>query len=167
MKKHLFYSALFAGAVIVPLHTSLAQTAEKSVAFKTADGKFVTGVPSAGFDLSGTKAGGRQIYNLVDENGGELADGDSVKVMMSDNVKGWKIKDGTLWRGTPAAFKVKKVDNKWAFQARDGKFVGVATGGAVGAVDTLETALQLEIVPATAPAEKKPAVAPATSPAVE
>lgn len=166
MKKTLIYSVISAVAVVAPFDTSLAQAVEKTVAFKTAEGKYITATPGAGYDLTGTKVGSRQTFNLVDENGGELADGDSVKVMTTDGAKGWKMKETELARGTPVAFKIKKVNEKWAFQTRDGKFLGVAASGAVGAVDTAETALQLEVVPATAPA-KKPAASPAASPAAE
>jgi uncharacterized Zn ribbon protein len=174
MKKLVIYSAIAAGALIAPLHTSLAQAVEKTVAFKTSEGKYISVAPNSALDLGATKVGSRQVFTLVDTNGGDLADGDAVKVIQTDAVKddpaakGWKVaKDGTVARGaSPATFKLKKVADKWAFQTPDGKFVGATASGGLGTVDTAETALQIEVLEA-APKEKKSAPAPVASPAVE
>lgn len=169
MKKNLLYSAFLIGALASSVHSAKAQAVEKTVAFKTPEGKYISAAKDSMYDLSGTAPKGRETFNLVDENGGELADGDSIKVMLLDGTKGWKMKEEGLARGSAVRFKVKKVGEKWAIQTKDGKFLGATPSGAVGAVDTVEAALQLEIVP-VASAEKKPAASPAAaaaSPAAE
>lgn len=170
MKTPLYHSALAVAALLAPVHTSFAQAVEKTVAFKTADGKYISAAPNSAVDLSGTKVGSRQVFVLVDTNGGELSDGDSVKIMQAGgdlndpSAKGLKVaRDGAISRGaSPNAFTLKKMDTKWAFQTPDGKFVGATPSGGVGTVDTPDTALQVELVEAAAK-EKKPAPAPAST----
>jgi hypothetical protein len=146
---------------------SFAQEAEKKVAFQTAEKKYVTTGASGSLDLSGTKIGSKQTFTLIDVNGGDLADGDEIKVRYNPgNSAGgtpskpnyWQeSKDGGLKRGGEAGvFKVNKVEGKYAIQTPGGKFVAAPTGeGALTVADKQDGALLLEIVDATSSATPK------------
>src|SRR5215218_1679237 len=109
-------SFLILSALLVPFQLSMGQEVEKEVAFKTADGKYISAAPNSALDLGGTKIGSRQAFMLVDVNGGELADGDTVRITQTGGiegggmkVKGWKVSGEELKRGEkPAAFTMKK-----------------------------------------------------------
>ena len=147
---------LIVSALLVPFQLSLGQEVEKEVAFKTADGKYISAALNSALDLGGTKIGSRQAFMLVDVNGGELADGDTVRITQTAGVegggtkiKGWKLSGGELKRGeNPADFTVKKSGEMWTFQMKGGKFVGLTPTAVLGPVDTAEAALQVQIVDA-------------------
>jgi hypothetical protein len=143
---------------------------EKVVAFATADGKYLTANAGGAIDLSGIKVGSKQKFTIIDLNGGELADGDSVKVRYIPNTAGvpdpskasyWRETEGGIKRGKEGAtFKLKKVEGKFAFQTADGKFVsGTLAAGTLGLSDKQGAALLVAIVvvPASGKVPKKPA----------
>lgn len=158
---------------------SVAEEKEKSVVFKTADGKYVTTATGSMLDLSGTKVGSKQVFTIIDANGGDLADGDDVKIRYNPGASAggtppkpnfWRSAKGELKRGGEGdSFKLKKVENKYVFQTTDGKFVAAPAGGtgALTLADSQDAALKVEIAdaPATAPktssdkpaGDKKPA----------
>jgi hypothetical protein len=135
---------------------------EKRVAFVTAEKKYVTANTSGALDLSGAKVGSKQSFTLIDLNGGDLADGDAVKIRYTPNSGGvpdlskasyWHEKGGGIKRSKEGdTFKIKKVETKFAFQTASGKFVmATVTDGAFDLSDKQDGALLVEIVdlPAT------------------
>ena len=174
MKKTPFL--LIVSALLIPFQLSLGQEVEKEVAFKTADGKYISAAANSGLDLGGTKIASRQAFMLVDVNGGELADGDIVRITQTAGaegggvkVKGWKLSGGELKRGEkPADLTVKKSGEMWTFQMKGDKFVGLTSAGVLGPVDTAEAAVQVQIVDAKGKSAKAAASpAGAASPAAE
>jgi len=174
MKKTRFL--LIVSALLIPFQLSLGQEVAKEVAFQTADGKYISAAPNNALDLAGTKVGSRQAFMLLDVNGGELADGDTVRITHTGRVeggetkvKGWQVSRGELKRGEKSAdFTVKKSGEMWTFQMPDGKFVGLTGAGVLGPVDTAESAVQVQIFDAKGKSTK-PGASPAgaTSPAAE
>ena len=129
----------------------------RTVALRLVDGNFVTASPSGTLDLTGKKIGSKQTFAIIDVNGGELADGDEVKIRYTPNKDGvsdpskasyWQEgKGGIVRKREGGVFKMKKVDTKYAFQTPGGKFVtGTVTDGALGLSDKQESALLVELV---------------------
>jgi hypothetical protein len=155
---------------VVAAAASAPEPAGKAVVFAVADGRYLTANKDGAIDLTGIKVGSKQRFTIIDENDGELADGDSVKIRYTPNTGGvpdptkatyWREKEGGVKRGKEGAtFKLKKVGAKFAFQTAGGKFVtGTVTEGALGLSDKQEAALLVEIivVPASGKIPKKPA----------
>jgi hypothetical protein len=170
---------LAAAPLRAAVHVDTAEVKEKLVAFQTAEGTYIGTDTGGALNTVGPKIGSKQKFTLVDLNGGELQDGDGVKIRYTPNSRGapdtskssyWiESKDG-IKRGHDAdIFKVKKVETKYALQAPSGKYVGPAptpATGMLGLSDKLEGALLLDIVDPTAPVSKsktpkEPVAAPA------
>ena len=143
-----------------------AEATEKVVAFQVG-AKFLTANSGGYLDLSGVKIGSKQTFKLYDLNGGELADGDEVKIQYVPG-KGGATGQGdaskaTFWTETPIdsttqpfgvkrsregqPFKIKKVGTKYAFQNLKGKYVGQpGEEGSLSLVDNQEAALLVDII---------------------
>jgi hypothetical protein len=139
---------------------------EKSVAFQVG-AKFLTANAGGYIDLSGAKIGSKQTFKLYDLNGGELADGDEVKIQYipgkgSAGGQG-DVSKSTFWTETPIdsktqpfgvkrsregqPFKLKQVGTKYAFQNLKGKYVGQpGEEGSLALVDNPEAALLVDII---------------------
>jgi len=146
-------------ALFGALSVSVAQQTEKTVTLKTADGKIITTAAQGGLELGRSQNPGRQTFTLVDSNGGDLADGDDVKIRYnpggSSKPNYWKSSEGKLGRSDKGdTFKLKKVEDKYLFQTSDGKFVAPPSGGSGGLTlaDSQEGALKVEIAEAAAAA---------------
>jgi len=178
MKKGLLaaIAAAIGMLVAVPLkagvHVTVApEPVEKQVAFRTADNKYVSTLTGGFLNLNGEKIGSRQIFTIIDLSGGNLADGDAVKirytpggVAASDQTKSsyWQeTAEGIKRSSEGSVFKIKLVDSKYAFQAPSGKFMtGVVTDNVFGLSDKQANALLLELVDLSAgkpKSSKKPA----------
>ncbi len=147
---------------------SFAQESEKVVRLRTAEGNCVV-IGGGGKTILGgpSRNSSRELFTIIDANGGELADGDEVKIRYTAGTKAdgesskpsfWQVEGANFARrGKASSFKIKKVNDRYAFQTADGKFVGVASGGKdLAIVDTQDAALKVELVAAAA-------VAPATA----
>jgi hypothetical protein len=160
--------------------TAAPEPVEKSVAFRTADNKYIMTVTGGFLTLGGEKIGSKQTFTIVDLNGTDLLDGDSVKVRYTPGgLKGDKAKSN-YWMETPdgikrnsegSVFKIKVVDTKYAFQTSNGKFMtGVEKEGLFSLSDKKADALLVELVDLSSGIPKTPkkhkAEAPAT-PATE
>ena len=143
--------------VAVEKEKPVAGPAERTVAMRLADGSFVTASPNGTLDQSGVKIGSKQTFTIDDVNGGELADGDEVRIRYTPNSGGvpdpakatyWRLgKEGVIRKREGDTFKIKKVDSKYAFQTQDGKFVtGKVVDGALALSDKQESALVVEFV---------------------
>ena len=144
-------------AILVVVQPGFAQEKEKRVAFRTAEGKYLTADTGNALTLSGTKIDSKQTFTLIDLNGGDLADKDEVRVRYTPNSGGkpdpskasyWKeISEGIKRAREGDVFKVKLVESKYAFVAPSGKFVGQPLeGGVLGVTTNVGGALTLELV---------------------
>src|SRR6266404_6693468 len=157
--------------VAVPLqagvHVTVApEPAEKPVALRTADGKYVTTVTGGFLTLGGEKIGSKQVFTIIDLNGTAPADGDAVKIRYTPGgLSGDKTKSN-YWRETAegikrvsegSVFKLKLVETKYALQAPSGKFVtAAAPDNAFGLTDKQGNALLMEFVDLSAGIPKTP-----------
>lgn len=166
------------------VQVSTAQVKEKSVVLRVADKNFVTASSGGALDLTGAKVGSKQTFVLIDLNGGELVDGDLIKLRYVPNSGGnpdpakasyWvETKEGIKRGKDGDSFKVKKVGDKYALQTSGGKFVGSAgEEGVLTLTDKQEAALLVEVLdPLEAKAMAKAAKkapskpAPAAEPAI-
>ncbi len=173
MKKGLpaIIAAIIGVMVSVPLKAGVRVTAapepvESSVALRTADGKYVSTVTGGFLNLGGEKIGSKQMFTIVDLNGTDLADGDSVKIRYipgkgTDQAKSsyWVETAGGVRRNSEGSvFKIKVMDTKFAFQAPSGKFLtGVMTDdGLLSVSDKQTNALLLAVVDLSSGIPKTP-----------
>ena len=159
------------------VQVSTAQVKEKSVVLRVADKNFVTASSGGALDLSGVKVGSKQTFVLIDLNGGELADGDAIKIQYVPNSGGkpdpskasyWvETKEGIKRGKDGDSFKVKKVGDKYTLQTSGGKFVGSAgEEGVLTLTDKQEAALLVEVLdPLEAKAMAKAAKKASSKPA--
>jgi hypothetical protein len=136
-------------------------------------GRHITAAPKGGLVLGSKVLGNKEVFTLLDMNGGTLQDGDSVQIQYASgkNASYWQENKGKLSRtgdrpGKTALFKVKwKQKNKsLMLQTPGGKFVsGTAKGK-----DLVTTSKQsdpttvFELIKNPSPA-KKPAAAKKSS----
>ena len=150
-------TVLAAGSLRAGVSVGSGEEKEKLVAFRVSDNKYVTANIGGALDLSGMKIGTKQTFTLVDLNGGELEDGDKVKIRYTPNSGGtpdpskasyWaEVKEGIRRIHDSDVYSIKQVGAKYAFQTSNGKFVaGPVAGGALGLTDKPESALLAELV---------------------
>ena len=105
-------------------------------------------------------------FTLIDLNGGELADGDEVKIQYIPG-KGTTPdpSKSTFWTETPEgiqrkrqgeSFKVKQVGTRHAFLTSKGKFLGQPVEGALILVDKESDAMLVDIIDLTHGVPKAP-----------
>jgi hypothetical protein len=146
---------------------------ETPVAFQVGE-KFITANSGGVLDMTGTKIGSKQGFTLFDLNGGELADGDEVKIQYIPGKGGGNpdLSKATFWVELPEGikrkregdtFKLKQVGTKFAFVTSKGKFVGQPAGGALTLVDKEQDALLVDIIDLSHGKPKRPK-APKTEP---
>lgn len=155
---------------------------ERALAFQVG-ARFLTANSGGALDLSGTKIGSKQIFKLYDLNGGELADGDEVKIQYIPGKGGGgqgDVSKSSFWTEIPEgirrshqgeSFKLKQVGTKFAFQTLKGKFVSQpGEAGALSLVDKQEGALLVDVIDLShgipkAPKVPKPEASEAAAPA--
>lgn len=134
------------------------EPAEKKVALRNTAGKparYATLLAKGGLNISSTEIGGRQVFVLVDTNGGDLADGDDVQIKYSEADKPnywYETADGKVGRvGRPSGksghFKIKKTDAGISLQTASGKFVRAESrDNHLVAAEEAEKAVVFEVV---------------------
>ena len=176
---------LVAGPLRAGVAVGSSQEKEKLVAFQVLENQYITANTGGALDLSGSKIGSKQTFTLIDINGGELEDGDKVKVRYTPNAGGkpdpskasyWaEVKEGIRRIHDSDVYSVKRVGTKYTFQTTNGKFIaGSVVGGALGLTDKQENALLVELVDLSAGRPKvskqpkmEPAAPTAEKPATE
>ena len=134
-------------------------TQEKRVALRTADGKYVTAGVSGGLDLSGTAVTNKQVFAVVDVNGGKLEDGDEIKLKYYPGASAdtgktkpsfWQEEAGKIDRvnqepsDASSKFKLKQQGSGFVLQTASGKFAAAPKAeGGLGLADAPESALVL------------------------
>ena len=174
--------ALAAARVQAGVKVSSGEVKEILVSLQVSDGRYVTANPPGLIDLSGTRVGSKQKFTIIDLNGGELADGDEIRIRYTPNKDGkpdaskasyWREgREGVTRSHQDGVFTIKRVGTRYAFRAPSGKFVtATEVGGALAVSPKLEEALVVELAdlsstPATA-TPPKPAAQPPAAPAPE
>jgi beta-galactosidase len=145
-------------------------TGEKRVAFRISAEKpnrYVTAVQNGGLTTKGATIAVNQTFLLIDLNGGELADGDSIHIQwapIGSKPTYWGEGEGTVGRygGKPkdaSTFKItlkekadKDAPKSIVLQTASGKFVSVPSkGAALATTDTEDKATTLEVVDVPTP----------------
>jgi hypothetical protein len=188
----IFMTAAVVTLTAMPLGAAVrvdtAEAKERPVAFRVGGKNYITTNPGNSLDLTGIKIGSKQTFILIDLNGGELGNGDRVRIRYVPNSGGkpdpskasfWvELKEGVKRARDGDVFTVKQVEAKYAFQTPSGKFVGAPVdGGLLGVTDKQEGALLVDLFdPATRtaippvsdqPASKEPAAPTSQKPAPE
>ena len=160
MKKTHFKLICLAALILTACGIGLAQQpTQKNVALRTASGEYLMMVAGGGLGAGGKEIGKQQIFTVVDENGGEIEDGDRVKIVYESSI--WREdKENKKVHRVPikgskdaeTVFKAKRKGKSFALQTPSGKYVGV-DGAAIVAVDGQDKAAFLEMATAQPPAE--------------
>jgi lysophospholipase L1-like esterase len=186
---HLAITTATAATLSIGSFSFAQEPAEKSVALRTSDNRYVTAVARGGLDTSGTAIGGNQTFVLVDLNGGDIADGDAVQIKWAPTGSKptyWREGESNVSRygGRPndaSTFKIKlnafNGPQSILLQTASGKFVSVPKkGAALATTATQDFAATMEIVNASqnggtrattiapAPNHSAPVVIPVTPP---
>jgi hypothetical protein len=127
---------------------------------KTADGRYISAAPGGGFELSGSAVSGRTGFIVTDANGGELSDGDEIRIKYtpgysSDGGKTkpsfWVEEGGGIKRlnsepsDASGKFKLKKQGEGFVLQTASGKFVAAPKERVLSLADSPEGALVITI----------------------
>ena len=108
------------------------------VAFRTTGEppRYITSPPMGALDASGRKITAKQIYTMLDINGGNLAHGDPVKLRWEASI--WREDKAAgkvhriAFRGAPEAectFKIRVKGQHISLETPSGKFVSAPAGG--------------------------------------
>ena len=113
--------------------------AGEPVALRVSETQYVTTGSNGIVYLGGEKIGSKQMFALIDLSGGNIGDGDDVKIQYCPG-RGTDLSKANYWVERPEGikrvkegdvFKIKKVGAKYAFLTPTGKFVSVAHGDPV------------------------------------
>lgn len=116
------------------------QAASYTVAFKLNNGKHLGMVGGGKMDTSATEIGNNQIFQMIDLNGGQLSNGDTVKIIFGQGQtqSQWhEDKENSLINRVPTRgardeeciFKILVVGGKVLLQTPSGKFVATSEDG--------------------------------------
>jgi len=136
------------------------QPVEMAVAFQVAPNKYISTGPSNSLAIVLGKLGSKKIFAVIDISGGQLKDGDEVRVRYtphsSKGERGGEPPKSNYWLENSAGvrrgrdgdvFKLKRVDTKFALVTPTGKFVAAPTNEvALGVSAKQEGALLVEII---------------------
>lgn len=144
---------LVVGLTVIVTTTAFADPIEKSVAFKVPSedpARYLTIGGKGEVSIQGKDQGKAQVFILQDLNGGELADGDDVRIKQFKYLceKGYSI-SRTSKPDDTTRFKVKRTDGGILLQAISGKFIAAkSVKEPLITSETVEKALVFEIVTA-------------------
>ena len=117
-----------------------AQSASYTVAFKLNNGKHLGMVGGGKMDASASEIGNNQIFQMIDLNGGQLSNGDAVKIIFGQAQTQSQLhedKENNLINRVPTRgakdeeciFKILVVGAKVLLQTPSGKFVATSEDG--------------------------------------
>lgn len=129
-------ATLFDAQVVTPLTTSTDYT----LSFKFKNGNYLGMVANGGMDASSKEITPKQIFLLVDLNGGELANGDSVKIIFGEGQTQSQLREDVEknlihripLRGAKddgCIFKIFSTNQGVLLQTASGKYLAVAADG--------------------------------------
>jgi uncharacterized Zn ribbon protein len=118
----------------------VAQPTNYTVAFKFANGKYVGMVGGGKMDSSAAEIGNNQIFQMIDLNGGQLANGDSVKLLFGQSPTMSQLhedKESSVINRVPTRgakdeeciFKILVVGGNILLQTPSGKYVAASADG--------------------------------------
>lgn len=124
----------------VQMVQSATQSTNYSVAFKFGNGKYVGMVGGGKMDSSASEIGNNQIFQMIDLNGGQLANGDSVKLLFGQPPTISQLhedKENNLINRVPTRgakdeeciFKILVVGGNILLQTPSGKYVAASADG--------------------------------------
>ena len=155
-------ATLFDIQAVTPPSTS----ASYSVAFKFKNGNYLGMIPQGGMDASAKEITPKQIFQMVDLNGGQLANGDSVKILFGEGQTQSQLHEDTeknLIHRIPSKgakddgciFKIIVVGANVLLQTPSGKYVaGSADGKSLITTDKKDETSFLTAVPNPQPTVK-------------
>jgi hypothetical protein len=172
--------ALVTAAVQLPaaVKVETAEPIETPVVFRVAANKYISTCPSNCLEIAMGKIGSREKFTVIDITGGNLQDGDEVRVRYTPHTgkpSYWVENNAGIRRGHDGdVFKLKRVDTKFALVTPTGRFVAPPTSeNALGVSAKQDGALFVEIIdvnsgasvikPPDQPAVVSTAVPPPTS----
>jgi hypothetical protein len=133
-----------------------AEPIETVVAFRIAANKYICTSPSNALQIAVGKIGSKETFTIVDVTGGNLQDGDEVRVRYTSHPKAGDVPKPSYWVENNAGikrghdgdvFKLKKVDTKFALVTPTGKFVAPPVSeNALGVSAKQDGALFVEII---------------------
>ncbi len=171
-------AALALMTATVPLRAGVkvntAEPIETMVAFRVTGNNYITAVPGNYLTLTNGKLGNKQKFTIIDITGGDLQDGDEVRVRYAphggkdaDTTKStyWLENSDGVGRGKDGdVFKLKRVDTKFALVTPTGKFVAPPKNDtALGVSAKQDGALLMEILDAKTGASVIPPAADSTA----
>jgi len=173
-------AALAASAVRLPaaVNVNTAEPIETVVTFRVAANKYISTTPSNSLSLVGGKISSKETFTIIDITGGNLQDGDGVRVRYTPHAKPGEVAKPSYWVENSAGvrrgrdgdvFKLKRVDAKFALVTPTGKFVAPPTSPiALGVSAKQDDALLVEIIDVKSGASvikppDQPAAAPTTA----
>jgi hypothetical protein len=129
-------ATLFDVQAVVPT----AASAVYSVAFKFKNGNHLGMVANGGMDASSKEISAKQIFQMVDLNGGQLANGDTVKILFGEGQTQSQLHEDAeknMIHRIPSRgakddgciFKILVVGGSILLQTPSGKYLSVATDG--------------------------------------
>ncbi len=146
-------AALVTPAVRLPaaVKVDTAEPIETVVAFRVAANKYIGTSPSNSLELAVGKIGFKQTFTIIDITGGNLQDGDEVRVRYTPHTgkpSYWLEGSAGVRRGHDGdVFKLKRVDTKFALVTPTGRFVAPPTSEhALGVSAKQDGALLMEII---------------------
>jgi hypothetical protein len=157
------------------VRVSTGEVKERYVALRVSEAKYVTAGAPGLIDFSGTKIGSKQRFTIIDLNGGDLLDGDEIRIRYTPNKEGkpdpskasyWREgREGVTRAHEDGVFSLKKVGAKYAIRAPSGKFVTAnETGGALAVSARQEEALLVELIELSPDGSPLPPPQPAAQP---
>jgi hypothetical protein len=174
--------ALMGTAVQLPAAVKVDTTEpiETLVAFRVAADKYISTSTSNSLVLAISKIGSKEKFTIIDLTGGNLQDGDEVRVRYMPHAKAGEVPKPSYWLENNAGvrrghdgdvFKLKRVDTKFVLMTPTGKFVAPPTNEhALGVSAKQDGALLVEIIDVNsgasviqpAPVSTAPAASPPT-----
>jgi hypothetical protein len=149
----------------------------KLVALRVSESQYVTTGPNGSISIGGSKIGSKQMFAIIDLSGGNLGDGDEVKIRYTPGGSNPDPSKANYWVERPGGvkrtkegdvFKIKKMGTKYAFQTPSGKFLTGTFGDVTLTVsDKKESALLVEFVDLSSGIPKYPKKSMADAPPVE
>lgn len=128
-----------------------AEPIETVVAFRVAANRYIGTSPSNALEIATGSIGSKQTFTIIDLTGGNLQDGDEVRVRYTPHhgkPSFWLENATGVRRGHDGdVFKLKRLATKFALVTPTGKFVAAPTSTiALGVSDKLDGALLVEII---------------------
>lgn len=155
-------ATLFDIQAVLPPTTATSYT----VAFKFKNGNYLGMIPQGGMGAGAKEISSKEIFQMVDLNGGQLANGDSIKILFGEGQTQSQLREDVeknLIHRIPSKgakddgciFKILVIGQNILLQTPSGKYVGTSTDGkSVTITDNKDDTSLLTAVPNPQPVTK-------------